>query len=76
MKVICDKCEYEYDIGGKGEYKNTYGTRCPNCKNLIKPDQEPKFVQEAKDKISKMQSLYLPQIKKRLLKEVEDKKCQ
>ncbi len=47
MKIICDKCEYVIDrdkyIDGQmvEEYKNIYGTTCPNCKNTIKTLKKP-----------------------------------
>jgi hypothetical protein len=67
--MICDKCEHEYDIGNKGEYRNTYGTRCPNCWHLIKPDQEPKFIENANAKRLELIEKYLPLIREKIAKE-------
>ena len=67
--MICDKCDYEYEIGAKGEYRNIYGTRCPKCGHLIKPDQEAKFIRDAKDKKQALVAEYLPLIRDRIAKE-------
>jgi hypothetical protein len=47
MKIICDKCDWVIDkdtyINGElvEEYKNVYGTTCPNCWHTIKPFKKP-----------------------------------
>jgi len=47
MIIICDKCDYTIDrdkyFNGEliEEYTNTYGTECPNCNHVIKPDKKP-----------------------------------
>jgi len=70
--MICDKCQHKYEIGQKGEYVNTYGTRCPKCNHLIKPEQEAKFVRDAKEKKQALVSKYLPIIRKKLAEEIEE----
>jgi len=70
--MICDKCEYEYSIGEKGAYVNVYGTRCPNCSHLIKPEQEADFIKE----FNKKQKILISLIKEKLSKEIEEEKCQ
>jgi hypothetical protein len=52
--MICDKCDYEYEIGPDGSYKNVYGTRCQKCNHLIRPDQEPKFIRDNNKKINEL----------------------
>ena len=59
-KTICDKCNYEF------ERNNIYGTYCPKCNNLIKPDEEPKFIKENKLKLKKMQYEFLKKLKKKI----------
>ena len=70
--MICDKCNYEYEIGEKGTYRNVYGTRCPRCNHLIKPLEEPKFIREAKNKKESLLAKYLPLIRKNLRKKIEE----
>jgi len=47
MRIICDKCEWviDKDMYADGElveeYKNTFGTTCPNCGHTIKPLKKP-----------------------------------
>ena len=54
MKIICDKCEYVIDrdkyVDGElvEEYKNIFGTICPNCMCVIRPFKKP-FFDEKKD---------------------------
>ena len=54
MKVICDKCEYVVDRDKKidghlvEEYKNMFGTTCPNCGYFIKSVEKP-FIDEKKE---------------------------
>lgn len=67
--MICDKCDYGYEIGSKGEYRNIYGTRCPKCNHLIKPDQEPSFVSNVNAKRLELIAKYLPVIRDRIAKE-------
>ena len=58
MKIICDKCEYVIDrdkyINGEivEEYKNIFGTSCPNCRYTIKPLKEPFFDKKKDDKMN------------------------
>ena len=59
-KIICDKCDNEF------ERNNIYGTRCPKCNNLIKPDKEPDFRIENKLKLKELQSEFLEKLKKKL----------
>jgi len=66
--MICDNCDYEYEIGEKGSYVNIYGTRCPKCKHLIKPDELPKFIREKKEQKKDLAMKFLPLIMKKLLK--------
>lgn len=73
--MICDKCRFEYEIGKKGEYTNVYGTRCPSCNHLIKPEQEPKFIRDFKKRKENIVRKYMPLIKEKLLREVEEEKC-
>ena len=67
MKIVCDKCDYVIDrdnyIDGKivEEYKNIFGTFCPNCKKIIKSQKKP-F--ENKSKENKMKILREEMIKK------------
>lgn len=70
--MICDKCEYKYEIGTKGEYVNMYGTRCPKCNHLIKPEQEAQFVKDAKEKKQALVNEMLPTIRKKLAEEIEE----
>ena len=53
MYVVCNKCGYEF------ERNNIYGTRCPKCNNLIKPDKKPKFIEENEEKLKKLRSEFL-----------------
>jgi len=59
--VECEKC------GSSFERDNIYGTRCPNCKNLIEPFKEPGFIEENKLKLKKLQKEFLEKLKKRLI---------
>lgn len=58
--MFCNNCEKEferkkkYNNGILEEYKNVYGTRCPYCNSLIKPDEEPKICSENIKKIEKL----------------------
>ena len=70
--MICDKCGYEYEIGAKGEYSNIYGTRCHKCNHLIEPEQEAKFIREAKEKKQKTVNEILPIIRKKIREELEE----
>lgn len=67
--MVCDKCGHEYKIGQKGEYTNVYGTRCPICNNLIEPEQEAKFIRDAREKKQALVAKYLPVIRDRIAKE-------
>jgi len=50
MKIVCDKCEFVIDrdkrIDGEvvEEYKNVFGTICPNCGHVVKPLKKPFFI--------------------------------
>ena len=70
--MICDKCNYEYEIGEKGSYNNVYGTRCPKCNHLIKPIQEPKFIRDMKDKKQSLINKILPIMIKKIKEEPEE----
>ena len=54
MKIICDKCDCLIDrdkyVNGQlvEEYKNIFGTICPNCGNKIKPTKTP-FIMKDKE---------------------------
>ena len=51
-----------------------YGTRCPKCNHLIKPEQEAQFVRDAKEKRQSLLAEYLPVIRKNMKKEIEEQK--
>lgn len=57
MRIICDKCGWVIDkdmyVDGElvEEYKNTFGTTCPNCWHTIKPLKKPFQDKEAKMEI-------------------------
>ena len=70
--MTCDKCGQNWEIGGEGEYKNVYGTRCPYCHNLVSPEIEPKFVRDMKEKKQKVVDEYLPIIRKKIKEEIEE----
>ncbi len=67
--MICDKCEHEYEIGAKGAYVNMYGTRCPECNHLIRPEREAPFIRDAKEKRQALVAEFLPLIRERIAKE-------
>lgn len=68
--MICDKCDKEFDrfvkINEKviENYNNIYGTRCPYCRHLVKPEQQLKLVQENKIKRDKLRDEFLDKWKK------------
>lgn len=70
--MICDKCEHEYEIGVKGAYVNIYGTRCPKCKHLIKPDVPAKVIRDAEERKKSLIKEYLPVIRKKIKEEIEE----
>jgi len=57
MKILCDKCEFVIDrdrrIDGEvvEEYKNIFGTTCPNCHHTIKPFKTPFSDKKRDDKM-------------------------
>jgi hypothetical protein len=57
MKIICDKCEWVIDkdkyVDGElvEEYKNVFGTTCPNCWHTIKPFKKPFSDKKRDDKM-------------------------
>ena len=69
MKIICDKCDYVIDrdkiIEGEvvEEYKNIYGTTCPNCKNIIRPYKKPQFVKDNELKLELLRNQVREKIK-------------
>ena len=70
--MICDKCNYEYEIGSKGEYANFYGTRCPKCNHLIKPEQEAPFIRDIREKKQALVSELLPTIREKIAEEIKE----
>jgi hypothetical protein len=54
MRITCDKCKWVIDRDQYAdgelveEYKNTFGTTCPNCWHVIKPLKKP-FTNEKKE---------------------------
>ena len=73
-KMVCDKCGHEYEIGVKGAYKNFYGTRCPKCNHLIKPEQEAPFIRDIKEKKQALVNELLPTIREKLAEEINEEK--
>jgi len=64
MSIECPNCEQEVkshnnelsDLLPSSElYDNVYGTICPHCKCLIKPDKEPPIVEENRIKLKLLQ---------------------
>ena len=77
MKIICYKCETIIDrdkyIDGQlvEEYKNIYGTVCPNCGFLIKP-----FIKSSlKDENQLKMEILKNEMKEKLRKKYKEKKC-
>ena len=56
--MICDKCNFVIK-----NRKNIYGTRCPECHNLIAPIKEPEFVIENREKEKLLKEKVLRKIK-------------
>jgi len=72
MEIMCDKCDFvinkdKYEDGFRiEEYKNVYGTLCPNCGHIIKPISKPKFVQNYEINKMKLQFDFLEILRKKL----------
>lgn len=69
MSIVCDKCNHSFKrIGILGDtYKNVYGTRCPSCSHLIKPEEKAQFIKKAEKSMEDARVKYAPQIKKMIL---------
>ena len=73
MKIICNKCEYVIDrdvhVEGKlvEEYKNVFGTTCPNCKNIIRPSKKPFFDEEKEMKMG----IFREEMREKLRKKIK-----
>ncbi len=78
MKIICDKCEYIIDrdkyINGQivEEYKNIFGTICPNCKNTIPSLRKPFFDEKKQMKVEILREEMRTKLRKKIKGE---KKC-
>lgn len=76
MKIICDKCGYVVDkdihIDGEliEEYKNTFGTTCPNCKYVIKPLKKPFFDEKRETKMEILREKMREKLRKNIKGEI------
>ena len=76
MKIICDKCGYIINrdkyINGRlvEEYKNIFGTTCPNCKNIIKPFKKIFFNKKKDDKMEILREEMREKLKKNIKGEI------
>jgi len=72
--MYCDKCDKEFTkrtvFNNKTieEYKNIYGTRCPYCHFLIKPDGEHSVGLENIEKQEKLKQEMLKKMKNKFNK--------
>lgn len=63
MKIVCYKCDFEFERTGS---VNIYGTFCPNCSNRILPVKEPAFIQEKKMKKKILQEEALEKLREKI----------
>ena len=76
MKIICEKCEYVIDrdkrINGEivEEYKNTFGTTCPNCNHTIKPFKKPFLNKKDADKMELLREEMRERLRKNIKGEI------
>ena len=69
--MICDKCGNEFERNIKIKHKvidnyvNIYGTRCPHCNNLVKPEVKMKLVQENENKKQKLREEFLKKLRRK-----------
>jgi hypothetical protein len=73
MKIVCDKCEYIidkdiHDIDGNliEEYKNVFGTICPNCKIKIEPFQKSSFEEQREIKMERLREQMRDKLRKNI----------
>lgn len=75
MQIVCFNCGYviNRDVYMDGilieEYKNIYGTTCPHCGHVIKPDKHVAFVEEMENKKRKFSSIIIGKLRKKILGE-------
>lgn len=72
MKIICDQCDTVIDrdkyVNGEivEEYKNVFGTICPNCYHTIKPLKKPSVVRDNENKMEIMREEMREKLRKNI----------
>ncbi len=72
MRIICEKCNYIIDrdkiIEGQivEEYKNIYGTSCPECGTINGPSTKPPMMVEMDAKMESLREEVREKLRKKL----------
>ena len=76
MKIVCDKCGHIIDrdkyVDGEivEEYKNIFGTTCPNCNYTIKPFKKPFFNEHKEAKMERLREEMRQKLRKNIKGEI------
>lgn len=80
MEILCDQCGHLYSrdtvINGEviEEYKNVYGTTCPNCGFSIRPIRKPQFIQDWEEAREVLRMQALERIRTKILENTDGDK--
>ncbi len=58
MATVCKICGHV-----RNDYHNIYGTRCPGCGQLIRPETKPKFIETREQEKKHLQNKVLEKMR-------------
>ena len=76
MDIICEHCNFSFNRDSKflnqnvEEYRNIFGSICPNCGKKIEPLIQPLFIKEIKRKEEELRLEVLKKIKEKYFKDI------